>query len=89
MLHRTWSTRNDYERKINYDWPYRMDKISKTKKQNKTNKQTNKKTNAHSSNLILKNSTLLIYYMTHILSIYYRRHIRECHYLCKNIHFNK
>ena len=22
MLHRTWSTRNDYERKINYDWPY-------------------------------------------------------------------
>ena len=42
MLHRTWSTRNDYERKINYDWPYRMDKISKTKKQNKTNKQKNK-----------------------------------------------
>ena len=22
MLHQTWSTRNDYERKINYDWPY-------------------------------------------------------------------
>ena len=21
MRHRTWSTRNDYERKINYDWP--------------------------------------------------------------------
>ena len=21
MLHQTWSTRNDYERKINYDWP--------------------------------------------------------------------
>ena len=21
MLHRTLSTRNDYERKINYDWP--------------------------------------------------------------------
>ena len=40
-----------------------MDKISKTKKQNKTNKQTNKKLNTHSSNLILKNSTLLIYYL--------------------------
>ena len=22
MPHRTSSTRNDYERKINYDWPY-------------------------------------------------------------------
>ena len=23
MSHRTSSTRNDYERKINYDWPYK------------------------------------------------------------------
>ena len=22
MLHQTWSTRNDYEQKSNYDWPY-------------------------------------------------------------------
>ena len=22
MSHWTWSTRNDYEQKINYDWPY-------------------------------------------------------------------
>ena len=37
MPHRTSSTRNDYEQKINYDWPYRVSTLSKVQLQEDEN----------------------------------------------------